>query len=164
MKSKKIAIEIICFLFILLFTYAALTKLMDYQKFVVQIGQSPLLTNYAKVLAWAVPLLELIIAGMLAVRRFRMIGLYASFTLMVMFTSYIVAILQLDKNIPCSCGGVLESLGWTEHLIFNSAFVVLGITGVLLYTREKDPGNNEKTKTVEKKSSDAISDKLAEAI
>ncbi|MCG8321171.1 MAG: hypothetical protein MI921_16830, partial [Cytophagales bacterium] len=133
MAKKKIALEIICFLFILLFTYAAVTKLMDYQKFTVQIGQSPLLTDFAGVLAWAVPGVELLIAGMLAITRLRLIGLYAAFSLMVMFTAYIIAILQFSDSIPCSCGGVLEAMGWTEHLIFNIGFVLLGFTGIVLH-------------------------------
>ena len=136
-KKKEIAVEIISFLFIVLFTYAAVTKLMDYQKFVVQIGQSPLLTNFAGILAWLVPGSELVFAGMLAIPRLRQIGLYASFSMMVMFTAYIVAILQFSKDIPCSCGGVLESLGWTEHLIFNIGFVILGMVGIFLNTPGK---------------------------
>ena len=134
-KAKSIALEIICFLFILLFTYAAVIKLIDVQKFTVQIGQSPLLTDFAGVVAWAVPITELLIAGMLAMTRFRLVGLYAGFSLMVMFTAYIVAILTIDENIPCSCGGVLESMGWTEHLIFNIGFVILGLSGILLHTK-----------------------------
>ena len=138
-KAKKIAIEIICFLFILLFTYAAVMKLMDVQKFTVQIGKSPLLTNFAGVVAWGIPITELLIAGMLAITRFRFWGLNAAFGLMTMFTAYIIAILQFSEHIPCSCGGVLESMGWTEHLIFNIGFVILGLSGVLLYlnTQEK---------------------------
>ena len=142
MAKKKIALEIICFLFILLFTYAAVTKLMDYQKFTVQIGQSPLLTDFAGVLAWAVPGVELLIAGMLAITRLRLIGLYAAFSLMVMFTAYIIAILQFSDSIPCSCGGVLEAMGWTEHLIFNIGFVLLGFTGIVLHSPE---GRSNKT-------------------
>lgn len=137
MTKKKIALEIICFLFILLFTYAAVTKLIDYQKFTVQIGQSPLLTDFAPILAWAVPGVELLIAGMLAVTRLRLMGLYAAFSLMVMFTAYIVAILQFSENIPCSCGGVLESMGWTEHLIFNIGFVLLGLGGIILHSNRE---------------------------
>lgn len=140
MAKKKIALEIICFLFILLFTYAAVTKLMDYQKFTVQIGQSPMLTPFANWLAWVVPTSELIIAVMLSVNRFRLIGLYVAFTLMVMFTAYIVAILQFSETIPCSCGGVLESLGWTEHLIFNIGFVVMAMGGILLRTNLEESG------------------------
>ena len=131
-KAKKIALEIICFLFILLFTYAAIMKLMDVQKFTVQIGRSPLLTNFANTAAWGVPISELLIAGMLGITRLRLVGLYAAFTMMVMFTAYIVAILQFSEDIPCSCGGVLESMGWTEHLIFNVGFVTLGLIGILL--------------------------------
>ena len=136
--KKKIALEIICFLFILLFTYAAIMKLMDVQKFTVQIGKSPLLTDFAGVVAWGIPLLELLIAGMLAITRFRLVGLYAAFGLMVMFTAYIIAILQFSEHVPCSCGGVLESMGWTEHLIFNIGFVLLGLSGVILHIRTQE--------------------------
>ena len=73
--KKRIAFEIICSLFILMLAYAALVKLMDVQKFTVQIGQSPLLSDFAGVVAWAIPFLELLIAGMLAISRFRLMGL-----------------------------------------------------------------------------------------
>ena len=144
-RKKEIAVEIISFLFIVLFTYAAVTKLMDYEKFAVQIGKSPLLTDFAGMLAWLVPGSELVFAGMLAIPRLRQIGLYASFSIMVMFSAYIVAILQFSENIPCSCGGVLESLGWTEHLIFNIGFVILGIVGIFLNTpgRSKASGSGK---------------------
>ena len=137
MKKRTIALESICFLFILLFTYAAAAKLLDYQKFVVQIGKSPLLTGYAGILAWAVPAIELIIVAIL-ITKYRLIGLYASFATMVIFSAYIVAILQLKKaDIPCSCGGILDSLGWTEHLIFNVVFVILALVGIILYEPNK---------------------------
>lgn len=140
-KVKKIALEIICFLFILLFTYAAVVKLIDVQKFTVQIGQSPLLTDFAGVVAWLIPISELLIASMLALTRLRMVGLYAAFCLMIMFTAYISAILLIDENIPCSCGGVLESMGWTEHLLFNIGFVILGLGGILLHFKIEDNSN-----------------------
>jgi len=92
-----------------------------------------------------------VIAGMLAVSRLRQVGLYAAFSLMVMFTAYIVAILQMDAgNIPCSCGGVLEALGWTEHLIFNIGFVLLGAVGIILNA----PGQNRSNKAEAMKSTD----------
>src|SRR5690606_28267369 len=45
---------------------------------------------------------------------------------------YIAAILNLGVFIPCSCGGVLEKLGWTEHLVFNCVFVALALVGIVL--------------------------------
>lgn len=135
---KKILLEIICGLFILLFTYAAVSKLLDYQQFNVQLGQSPVLAAYADVLAWAVPFGEIVISLMLFVTRFRLIGLFASFFLMVMFTAYIIVILNFSDYVPCSCGGILEKLGWTEHLIFNIAFIALAFIGILILSDEKN--------------------------
>jgi hypothetical protein len=57
--------------------------------------------------------------------RFRVLALFAAFALMVMFTAYIFIILNFSDFIPCSCGGVLEKLSWTQHLIFNLVFIVL---------------------------------------
>lgn len=121
--KPKIALEIISFLLVLLFTYAAANKLIDYQKFTVQIGLSPLLTGFSGFIPWMVITIEFIISFLLLLPRFRLVALFASFGLMTMFTAYIVAILKFSSFVPCSCGGVLEKLGWTEHLIFNSCFV-----------------------------------------
>lgn len=138
---RKLTIDIAVFLFVLLFVYAALTKLLDFQKFVVQLGQSPILTNYATVLAWAVPFLELVISAILIIPRTRMVGLCAAFSLMVMFTSYIVLAMRFSEYVPCSCGGVLEGLTWTQHLIFNVVFVLLGLAGLIGYPRSGEAFN-----------------------
>lgn len=74
--KKSLVIEIICFFFILLFVYAALMKLMDVEKFTVQLGQSPLLMAFAPAVAWAVPTIELIIAAFLIFSPTRLIALY----------------------------------------------------------------------------------------
>lgn len=129
------ATETICFLFILLFVYAGLTKLLDFEKFVIQIGQSPMLTAYSKWVAWIIPLLEIVISLLLAFKRFRLIALYASFSLMVAFTAYIIVIMNFSPYVPCSCGGVLQDMGWKEHLGFNVGFVVLGIAGITLQSK-----------------------------
>jgi uncharacterized membrane protein YphA (DoxX/SURF4 family) len=134
MKRATI-IEIICLLFIVLFVYAAANKLMDVEKFRVQIGQSPLLTAFAPWVAWLIPILEIVISVMLTVSRFRLVGLYAAFSLMLMFTTYIIAILSFSEYVPCSCGGILEKLGWTEHLVFNIVFVLLALVGIVVESR-----------------------------
>ncbi|MDQ2656909.1 MAG: hypothetical protein M3Y60_05770, partial [Bacteroidota bacterium] len=35
-------------------------------------------------------------------------------------------------ELPCSCGGVLNSLGWKAHLVFNIVFTLLSIVGIML--------------------------------
>jgi uncharacterized membrane protein YphA (DoxX/SURF4 family) len=111
--------------FILLFIYAATSKLIDFETFTVQLAQSPLLSAYTASIAWLVPAIEIAIAVLLSFPQFRTPALYAAFTLMVMFTAYIFIILNYSDFIPCSCGGVLEELSWTQHLIFNIVFIAL---------------------------------------
>jgi uncharacterized membrane protein YphA (DoxX/SURF4 family) len=129
---KKVVIEIISLLYIVLFVYAAISKFLDFENFQVQIGQSPLLSAFAGIISPAVIIIELIISLLLAIPKRRILGLYLSFALMTMFTAYIFIILNFSSFIPCSCGGILENLGWTEHLIFNSSFIVLGLVAILI--------------------------------
>ncbi|MEP5341653.1 MAG: MauE/DoxX family redox-associated membrane protein [Algibacter sp.] len=131
-------LEFIYFLYILLFVYAALNKFLVFDEFKIQIGQSPVLTAYAGWVAWVVPSFEILIALLLVIPRFRLLALYAAFALMVMFTTYIVIILNFSDYIPCSCGGVLEKLGWTEHLIFNIGFVILAFIGIMILSTQKE--------------------------
>src|SRR5690606_37522243 len=100
--------------------------------FQVQLGQSPLLSVYAGWVSWLVPLSEILIAILLLFRATRLPGLVAAFTLMVTFTAYIYIILNFSSFVPCSCGGILEKLGWTEHLIFNIFFVIIALIGIIL--------------------------------
>jgi hypothetical protein len=146
--NRKIYIGLIAFAFLFLFGYAAVIKLLDHEKFIIDISKSPLLTAYAKAIAYAVPFTELICCLLLILPHTRLIGLYLAFTLMTLFTAYIIAILQFSFFIPCSCGGVLQGMGWNEHLAFNIGFMALGIIAIVLDTktgreeRSDSPGLN----------------------
>lgn len=127
---KDFIIQTISYLYILLFVYASVSKLLDFENFQIQLGQSPLLSAYAGVVSVLIIVAELLTAFLLTLRRTRLIGLYLSTGLMVSFTVYIYLILNYSEFVPCSCGGVLEKLGWQEHLIFNLVFVGLGISAI----------------------------------
>lgn len=130
---KSIILELICLLYIFLFVYAAVSKLVDFENFRIQLGQSPLLSAFAYWVSILVPVTELLICTLLIIPRFRLTGLFASYGLMVMFTVYIFIVLHYTSFVPCSCGGVLEKLSWTEHLIFNGIFVLMAVIGIILY-------------------------------
>ncbi|MFC3158050.1 MauE/DoxX family redox-associated membrane protein [Chryseobacterium arachidis] len=122
--------KVVSYFFILLFCYAAISKAIDFENFQVQIGQSPLLSAYAGFLSYAVIILELFIVLLLIFPKTNLPGLYASTSLMSAFTIYIFLILNYSDFVPCSCGGILEKMGWAEHLIFNLSCVIIGIVSV----------------------------------
>ena len=136
--------ETIRLLFILLFVYTAVSKFLDYENFRAVIGQSPLLTRFAPVLAIIVPVAEIVIALLLLIPRYRRTGLYASFAMMMLFTTYIIVLMTLAEKIPCSCGGVISNMTWTQHLYFNIFFVLLALYGMWSYTRPDDNARSSK--------------------
>lgn len=130
---KHVIIELICFLFVLLFVYTAISKLLDFENFQVQLGQSPLLSAFASWVSYLVPVVELLVVVLLVVNRWRFAGLLASLMLMVMFSSYIFIVLHYTSFVPCSCGGILEKMSWNQHLVFNLFFVFLALIALLIY-------------------------------
>lgn len=146
---KSATLEIICLLYVFLFVYAAISKVLDFQNFRVQLGQSPLLSAFADWISLLVPATELVICILLIVPKFRFVGLFASYGLMVMFTAYIFIVLHYTTFVPCSCGGVLEKLNWTEHLIFNCIFIAMAALALFLYKSiDRERKDKVKSKTL----------------
>ncbi|WP_045079491.1 MauE/DoxX family redox-associated membrane protein [Aequorivita vladivostokensis] len=139
-KYREFTVNVISLLFIVLFVYAAMSKLLDFETFQIQLAQAPLLSAYAGMVSVLVPSIEILLAVLLIIPRFRLAALIGCFGLMVMFTAYIVIILNFSDFVPCSCGGVLEKLSWTEHLFFNISFIILAVVAILLATRLPRPG------------------------
>ena len=147
LNYKIIFIEIVCLLYILLFVYAACSKVLDFQNFQVQLGQSPLLTAFAGWISVLVPSIELLICILLMIPKSRLAGLFLSYGLMILFSAYIFIILHYSSYVPCSCGGVLEKLNWNQHLLFNLIFVLLAVVAILFYITDNRI-KNLKIKTI----------------
>lgn len=126
LKTKANILDATCLLYIFLLVYAAMNKGLDFEKFKVELGQSPLLSAFASWISWVVVLIEFAITIFLLFSKTRFRALYAGFCLMSMFTAYIFIMLNFSSFLPCSCGGILEKMSWQQHLVFNLFFVLLG--------------------------------------
>lgn len=135
--TRKLFPELPAILLVALFTYAAISKLIQYDTFQHQLGQSPFVTAYANVIVWLLPLSELAIAALLVIPGTRLTGLYLSFAMMLAFTIYIYAILHYSYFLPCSCGGLLSQMNWDQHFIFNIVFTLISLAGIFLLPLHK---------------------------
>ena len=131
-------VQIIAALLILLFVYTGVSKLNEQPKFIAVLSQSPLIGSKASLLAWTLPIIELITALLLLFPPTRKAGLIISLSLMCLFTAYIAYMILYTPHLPCSCGGVLRHMTWRQHLDFNIFFTMLCITGLWLYHSNKD--------------------------
>lgn len=143
-KVGSLTSFIIACLLQVLFCYAAISKISDMEKFRTEVGQSPLLTYFVGLIVIAVPVTELIAVGLLFFTKTRLWGMYLSLFLMVSFTAYILAIMKFAAYVPCSCGGILSGMNWSQHLVFNCLFTGLAVTGVVIVERQAPAQVNHK--------------------
>ncbi|WP_147322020.1 MauE/DoxX family redox-associated membrane protein [Mucilaginibacter conchicola] len=128
-------------LLVLLFTYAAVSKLADPATARQQMYNQNIPPEAAGILWILVPAAELLTTALLFSERTRTAGLLLSAVLMAVFTGYIALVLAgLWDRVPCSCGGVLQNLSWRAHFIFNIFFLALSTTA--WYQRYKGKAEN----------------------
>ncbi len=132
-KYREVIVELSCLLFIILFTYTGMVKLLEGQLFYDNIRNSPILGGkaMASFASWAIPLSELAIALILIWKKTRLIGFYGAAVLMLLFTGYTLAIVFFAPYLPCSCGGVISLLSWEQHLILNLLLLLLALHGII---------------------------------
>lgn len=142
LTRKNIIVDIGCLLLATLFFYAAISKLFAYSDFKLQLHRSPFITNFSQLLAWALPVTEIIIALSILSMPLRLYALHASLFLLSLFTCYLVGMLEFSYYVPCSCGGIISSLSWQQHIVFNLAFIIVNIITIrLIISSYANPSN-----------------------
>lgn len=128
--------------FILLFVYTATSKLLALNTFEAVLSKSPVIGGASSVVAVAIPVLEFVIGLMLVFRSTRKIGLYCFLYTMLCFTGYILYMLLTSSKLPCSCGGVITSLSWQQHLWLNSIISLMAIATIKMLPEHKSFGQD----------------------
>lgn len=81
----------------------------------------PFPDQWVPVLLWVVPLVELLIVLCLLFDCTRRAGFLMATFVMLLFTSYTgLVLVGVFNRVPCSCGGVIRSLSWPQHLVLNT--------------------------------------------
>ena len=125
-------------LLILLFVYAAASKLINFGDFKGQLYNQAFPHWLADVLAYVLPSTELLAAVLMIYPRSEMTGLVLSLDLLLLFSGYIaLVLLHFWDRVPCSCGGILSHMGWGTHLVFNLFFAALNIIAIRVHLRNR---------------------------
>lgn len=131
--KRKLVVELISFLLMSLFLYAAFSRWFAFGEFKNEIDNQPYSNQLTPWIIYSIPSIEVLIALALMFERTRTVGLYASLILMSVFSLYTVAaLLKLFAYVPCSCGGIVKDLSWTQHLLLNLFSVGISLVGILL--------------------------------
>lgn len=132
--KRKTGIEIIAALFILLFVYTAVSKILDFINFRLVLKDVPLIgKRFASIVAYGIVIVEIGISVLLFFPKTRKKGLWVSLALMLIFTVYIGYLSMFVKGLPCTCGGVISTMTWKQHFYFNIIFTLLAALALLFY-------------------------------
>lgn len=129
-RSISILYEVCFIILSAVLAYTALVKMADIEAFKLKLLKIPFLDlDWVPLLTYAVPISELLIVLMMWVEKTRKQGIYGSFFLMTVFTTYLVFLHVVSPVTPCSCGGIFELLTFHQHLVVN--FILLGFAAFL---------------------------------
>ena len=127
----KVYISGICrLLLILLWSYVTVAKLSDFEAFTFSLSRQPLPQWSVGIISIGIPLVEIIAILLLISEKLKRTGFIVSLVLMLAFSVYVaLALTGAFGKIPCSCGGIISSLGWRDHLLFNLGYVIIAWIG-----------------------------------
>ncbi len=123
----------IVLLFVLLWAYTSIPKFFKMKYFHDILGSQAIPKWSVPILTLLIPLLELSVVFMLLFPETRLLGLYFSFALMLIFTVYVSGIIfQVYDRYPCPCGGMFKHMTWRKHLKVNIWLTGTALVGVLM--------------------------------
>jgi hypothetical protein len=134
--ARKVTVEVIRTLLIALFLYAALSKILD-EHYLIKLSRSPLIAGKTVVIAWLLPMSEIITVLLLLFNRTLFLGLISSLMLMITFTVYVCMILNYPQAL-CTCGGLFEKMSWISHLIFNISTIICILIAIFLLSKPRE--------------------------
>jgi hypothetical protein len=121
------------FIFILLWTYTGLDKLVRFEESRKAFHNQTFPPELAEALSYLVPGVELLLASLLLFSVTRWWGYLGSVLLLTVFTTYVGLIwVGAFPRVPCNCAGILESLGWAEHFWMNLGLIGVALVGIWL--------------------------------
>lgn len=135
MKKRLVLYHLLKALLIFLWCYTALSKLFEMERFTGTLSLIPFWGISPGITAYTLVGTELLTALLLCFKRSSNAGLFLSLFLLIVFTVYIVLMLLFAPKLPCSCGGVIQELGWKWHIVFNLAYIGICSCSLFLYNK-----------------------------
>lgn len=133
---RLLSFEFIRYFLICIFLYTTYHKIIDMERFEEDLFRSKLLSNFAIYIKYLIPMSEICVIMLLFIDKYIVIGLYLSLFLLSIFTIYLFFLDHLSLFYGCSCGGVFNTMNYSEHIFINICLILSNILGIFLYQKK----------------------------
>lgn len=101
-----------------------MTKWLDLAGFRIALLKIPYLPlEWLNFVSIVLPGVELLTGVLLFIPVTRFSGRLLGFFLLTLFTLHLIILHWTTATVPCSCGGILESLTFPQHLVLNCILI-----------------------------------------
>lgn len=128
-KLYQILRGVLLFYFVVLLSYAGISKFIEGNSLYIALINAPLYLNKpaADLLKWWIPIIEILLAISISFKTTRRIGYLSIALLFILLSLYAGWITWFLPNKPCSCGGLISLLSWKQHVVFNLINLILSL-------------------------------------
>lgn len=124
MKPKKILFGGILSVIIVFFSYTLVNKIINIESFMLNIAKTGVFhIKIIDFVAYLVLFIETLSIVLLIFKE--KLGILLSLSMMIFFTVYIILLQLLGRYEVCGCGGILNGLSFSFHLLINLMVIIL---------------------------------------
>ncbi len=121
--------DVITSLFILLFVYATIMQLADFENYAGKMRNQPSPKWLNEIAIYLILAGQILVVILFFVRR--ALGMLLSTFLLVTFTAHIALIVfNAYEYVPCSCAGVFNVFSWEIQLVIHIILLSIAIIGL----------------------------------
>jgi len=132
MKTRKIIVEVICFVLMMNWFYEGIYKVAYFQQFGFYIANAPLLGIFGGVLKYVIPFGEVVLAMMLIIQKYRRLALYWTIGLSIVFILWIMCVYLFTYRIFWPYHGLWEKPTWMGRMLVSLGMCWGAFTAILL--------------------------------
>ena len=142
MKARIIITQLIIISLILLWLLAGIPKVMDIATFSKQLERMTYIGWMHGLVSCSLPITMLLTGVLLVIPRAKLLEMYISWILLLLFTLYIGTVLLFSDFVPCTCAGIRINIAWKEHLLICGSGILLTSLAIWM-ERQNNKGTSE---------------------
>jgi hypothetical protein len=132
MKTRKIIVEVICFILLMNWFYEGIYKLAYWPNFSFYIKHAPLLKSVGQILAYAIPIGEIGLALMFLFSRQRVRALYLSIGTLIVFVLWVMSSCLFTRRIFWPYHALWAEPTWMQKMLISLGLCWMAFMSIIL--------------------------------
>jgi hypothetical protein len=135
MKTRKMFVEVICFILLINFFYEGIYKIAYIHDYEVWLANVSLLKNYQNIFAYFLPIGEILLALCLLIPNLKIRALYAIIVVSILFVLWILSVFLFKPQTFWPFHALWVRPSWMQKMLISLSFSWLSFIAIVLSKR-----------------------------